>query len=169
METDRFDALTAHLARGLVRRRSLGVLAALGTVATLATEAEAGKKGKKRRKKKTCGGACGTCQVCVKKKCTLVADGVACGSGKCFAGQCLTCSGGRVPVDGLCARPCTEHADCNEADVFCHTDYDDPSSRYCMRGEAFDDACSCRSGLSSECGTGRLCVNYTAPKCLEAA
>jgi hypothetical protein len=176
METDRFDAMTARLAQALTRRRSLGLLAALGAATSLGSDAEAGKKkGKKKGKKgkktpKPCGGACGACQTCVSGTCTQVIDGTACsGSGACFAGQCLTCTGGEVPVDGLCAKLCTVNADCGEDNVFCHTYYANNGPRYCMRGQNFDTTPDCPSGSSSECGAGRLCVNYTAPKCLVAA
>ena len=178
METDRFDAVTARLAQGLTRRRGLGLLAALGGIAALAPDAEAGKKkGKKKRGKKkpkpqpaACGGACGPCQSCLSGVCTQVADKTACTGGTCFDGQCLVCSGGKVPVDGLCARLCETNADCGEANVYCHTYYAGNAPRYCMRGQDFATTPDCSSGDSSECGAGRLCVNYgLAPKCLLAA
>lgn len=169
METDQFDALTARLAQALSRRRSLGLLAALGAAASLAGDDAAGKKKRKKKKKKPCGGACGACQACVGGVCTLVADGASCGSGTCFAGQCLTCPSGKVAVAGRCAKRCTQTEDCG-AGQNCYLLVAEFETRYCVVSEPFDSAPDCPTGASSECGVGRLCVSYAlAPKCLVAA
>ncbi len=179
METERFDDLTARLARGLTRRRGLGLLAALGAATTLATGAEAGKHKKKKHKKKKpqpCGGACGECQGCFNGACAQVAEGTACGAnGACFAGKCLSCPSGKRPVEGECARVCTAPADCVDGGACLKlaadtdTNVNDDRS-VCVTvigsGSSMPD---CNSGRSSDCHPGNLCVVFFSAKCAAPA
>lgn len=174
MQTDRFGALTTSLARGLSRRRSLGLLAALGAAATLASDAEAGKHKKKHKKKpkKPCGGACGDCQACFNGACAQVADGAACSSGQCFDGTCLTCPGGKVPAEGLCATPCTSQGDCATGACLKMANDSDgtvaDTRKFCVKvdGQSGNTMPHCDNGRSSDCRSGMLCVDYaTAIRC----
>jgi hypothetical protein len=54
MDSDRFDAFTAQLTTRLSRRRSLGLLTAVGMTGVAAIDETAAKKSKKKKKKKTC-------------------------------------------------------------------------------------------------------------------
>jgi hypothetical protein len=181
METDRFDALTTRLAQGLTRRRSLGLLAALGAATSLAADAGARKHHKKKHGKKhkpkttppPCGGACGECEACFNDACTQVANGTTCGSGQCFAGDCLTCSGGKVPAEGLCARPCTTIDDCADGGICLKMSNDNDGGpgdnrRFCVITDGAQGGATmpnCPTGRSSGCRAGMLCVDFFTSKC----
>lgn len=118
MDAPAFDAATERLARLLSRRRSLGLLAALGAGTLSAAGADAGKKKRKKKGKKGKGGkggpagtcqGCTPCQSCVAGACQPVADETPCGSGGvCKQGVCaLRCGSQACPDGAICYVPPT--------------------------------------------------------------
>lgn len=112
MDADLFDRLIASLAHRLTRRRSLGLLSALGAGAGIGMQdAGARKKKKKKKKKKTCNPECSVCQTCNQGKCTPKPGGTDCGSGNvCTSGVC-GCPNGQRSCGGRCSECCAT-SDC---------------------------------------------------------
>ena len=101
MDSEQFDALVSRLTPHLTRRRSLGMLGALGVVAGQDDPEAKGKKKKKKKKKKPattpapattlipCLG-CSACEECVDGFCRAIADGGICGTGGlCYQSACF--------------------------------------------------------------------------------
>lgn len=122
MDTDRFEVLANRLSSHVSRRRSLGVLSALGmTGASLAPTAEARRKKKGNKKPATCTPALPTCPSGHK----------ACNGACIVADRCCAdgeCAPGRACVNGVCdcasnTTPCRELCCINSSQV-CHKSSD---------------------------------------------
>ena len=103
MDDAAFDTATRRVPALLSRRRSLGLLSALGLGAGLLTGDAGAKKRRKKKKKnkkgdKTCTG-CTVCETCVNGVCQPVADGTTCGTGA-------------VCRHNVCGKTCTSNGEC---------------------------------------------------------
>ena len=160
MESDRFDALTARLAGTLSRRRTVGLLAALGIAgAGAANDADA-----KKKKKKKCKG-CTECQACKKGKCKPKPEGSACIGGLCNGGGCAcfngfkACQGRCIPDDQCCtSADCGSGGTCQSGTCICGG-----GSKRC--GNQCIPAANCCG--DSDCTGGRTCLSgscaFTCP------
>ena len=155
MESVRFDALTARLATTLPRRRSVGLLAALGVAgAGLATEVDARKK-----KKKKCKG-CTECQACKKGKCKPKPEGSACIGGLCAGGGCACFNGfrscqGRCIADDQCctAADCGQGGSCQNGTCLCTGGFKRCGNRCIPQANCCDN---------SDCTGGKTCLQSGA-------
>ncbi|MFT4038130.1 MAG: hypothetical protein QM692_08135 [Thermomicrobiales bacterium] len=136
MDAEQFDALGRRLGTTLTRRRSLGVLSALGIAGIGFTDETAAKKHKRRKKRKKpsatttpaptttlspqCA-ACTACETCVNATCQPRAVGAACSSTMGNA-VCLSHVNGGPNVcadlNGICDHTaCNSDADCQSGEA----------------------------------------------------
>lgn len=148
MDDAAFDTATRRVPALLSRRRSLGLLSALGLGAGLLTGDAGAKKRRKKKKKnkkgdKTCTG-CTVCETCVNGVCQPVADGTTCGTSA-------------VCRHNVCGKTCTSNGEC-------------PAGKSCLDSSADDQANMCVTdgfGLCAQtdctddasCPAGSICGN----------
>jgi hypothetical protein len=150
MEASRFDALTRHLVMGLSRRRSLGILAAMGLVGLVSPDAAEAKKKKK---------PCPPCKKRKQGKCKKkLPDGTACAGGSCQGGRCVAATPpptGSGPVPPVCGagKACAGADDCFSGGTCeCKVRSDNPNV-------------TCCGNLGFGCGLGETQCSASDPRC----
>ena len=150
MDADQFDTLTARLSAQFTRRRSLGLLGALGVAGAVTADGVSARKKGKRRKKKCsaaaqatlCANACGPQTLCGKP--------VDCGACPCHAENGVCCD-----IEGT---PCTSPSTC--------------CSRQCDFLVGGGTCSSCKGHYCDQnfpCCGGEACTNSRCGGCLDRA
>jgi hypothetical protein len=146
MDAETFDAATQRLSGLLLRRRSLGGLAALGVSMGLRAD---GVDAKKKKKKKPCPPCVGRKKGKCKK---ALADGTPCATGTCKGGQCVRCADPARP--NFCAATNSCLPACANNQVF--------SPETCTCACAPATCCNCTGPTASFCSesqpTGEACL-----------